>query len=196
MTNLKQVNIGFNEFCGPAVLSILTGKNTDECARAITTVSGKYEVEGVKLYHLLMAAEQLGFTNKSYPAGGTLFGVLIRLAKDNGIYIVTVKRHFIVIEVKDGRAYLCDNHTKSPIDAGHSARLQQQVIAINKVFPKPLPKLLETKFRILKTDSAIYIDKDELYEDTRDNKVMRVGRIMALDSDELNRIIEALKEEL
>ena len=53
MTNLKAVNVGMNKYCGPAVLSILTGKSTDECARVISSINGSYNVAGVQLNDLL-----------------------------------------------------------------------------------------------------------------------------------------------
>lgn len=44
MTSLNPVTQGFNKYCGPAVLSIVTGKSTDECADAISRVTRNYKV--------------------------------------------------------------------------------------------------------------------------------------------------------
>lgn len=137
MTNLKSVNIGMNKFCGPAVLSILTGKSTDDCAHTISSINGHFRVEGVLLTHLLIAAKQLGFDNKAYPASGSLFVTLTRLVNDDGLYIFTIEEHFVVIEVKDKAIYFCDNHTKEPMPAASSARLLQKVVSVNKVFKRP-----------------------------------------------------------
>lgn len=136
MTNLNTV-MGMNKFCGPAVLAVLTGKTTDECARVISSVNGAYKVEGVLLSHLMKAADKLGFDNQAVLGGNTLYSTLVRLAKSDGMYIVTVPNHFVAIEVKEGKAYFCDNHTKEPIPAGSSARLLQQVLNVNKVFKRP-----------------------------------------------------------
>ena len=140
MTNLKSVNIGQNKFCGPAVLSILTGKNTDECARAISKVNGSYNVTGVLLTDLIKAADNLGFNSE--PVMSTLYrtslyGSLVQLVNKDGMYIFTLPKHFICIEVKDKQIHFCDNHTKSPIRAASSARLGQTVVAIHKVTKKP-----------------------------------------------------------
>jgi len=137
MTNLKKVNEGFNKFCGPAVLSILTGKNTDDCAWEISKVSGHYNVVGVQLTDLLKAADRLGFLSHAEVPQGSLYRTLITLINNEGMYIVTVPRHFVCIEIRDREIYFCDNHTKEPIPAASSARLRQRVEAIHKVWPKP-----------------------------------------------------------
>lgn len=37
---MNEVKFGMNKYCGPAVLFILTGKDTDECASVISAVNG------------------------------------------------------------------------------------------------------------------------------------------------------------
>jgi hypothetical protein len=138
MTNLNTANLGMNKYCGPAVLSILTGKSTDECARVISSVNGQYRIEGVELRHLLKAAEKLGFDNKPLAIDGSLYGTLVRLVSfGDGMYIVSVPNHFVAIEVNQKKIYFCDNHTKEPISAAASARLLQRVMAVNQVFKRP-----------------------------------------------------------
>jgi hypothetical protein len=153
LMNLNAVNIGMNKYCGPAVLSILTGKSTDECARVISSINGQYRVEGVLLSHLLRAADRLGFDNQAIQPGATLFGTLTRLANNEGMYIVSLSDHFAAVEVKDRKIYFCDNHTKMPMPAASSARMMQKCLAVNKVFkrpevvipPPPPPKVEEPK---------------------------------------------------
>jgi len=179
MTNLKSVNVGMNKFCGPAVLSILTGKSTDECASVISRINGQYSVSGVQLNDLLKAADKLGFDSIPATKGNTLYGTLVRLANEDGMYIITVPNHFVTIEVANKRAYFCDNHTKEPIPAASSARLSQQVLAANKVIkrfeepeqpkPKPIPvRYIEMRIYIkdgydLLNDIAEAI-KDNIYD--------------------------------
>ena len=146
MTNLKAVEFGFNKFCGPSVLSILTGKSTDECARVISKINNTYDVKGVLLTDLLNAAKQLGFKTTDMNLGQqSLFGALVSIApKGNAQYIVTLTNHFVCVEVTDGKLYFCDNHTKEPIPAASSARLSMQVLFIHKVekdynYVEPLP---------------------------------------------------------
>lgn len=141
MTKLHAVSVGMNKFCGPAVLSILTGKSTDECARVISSINGQYRVEGVQLNDLLRAADKLGFDQKAYDASGSLYMTLTRLVNDDGMYIVTVPNHFVAIEVSEKKIYFCDNHTKEPMPAASSARMLQKVLGVHKVIKRPPPKI-------------------------------------------------------
>ena len=152
MTNLKPVTEGFNKFCGPAVLSILTGKSTDECANVISRINGHYRVTGVLLTDLLMAANRLGFDNKLvYADSGSLYRTLTQLVATDGMYIVTLPTHFVCIEVKEKKVYFCDNHTKEPIPAASSARLMTQVVSVHKVTERPKPpEPVKTEAEILR----------------------------------------------
>lgn len=138
---MNEANMGFNKFCGPAALSILTGKNTDECADAITLVNGQYRVKGVMVHDLMKAGGILGleFTPLLAYGGRSLFFTASTLSKTDGRYLVLIPKHFIVLEVKDGNIQLCDNHTKQPIDLQNSARLMQRVEGVYRVTLKPVP---------------------------------------------------------
>lgn len=137
MTNLNAVNIGQNKYCGPAVLSILTGKSTDECARVISSINGQYRVEGVLLNDLLRAADRLGFDQRSMPVGNSLYGTLVMHSNNDGMYIFTLPNHYVCIEVKNKKIYFCDNHTKEPMPAGSSARMLQKVLSVHQVIKRP-----------------------------------------------------------
>jgi hypothetical protein len=140
MTRLKSVTEGHNKFCGPAVLSIVTGRSTDECAYAISKVSGQYKVEGVTLRDLIKAADKLGFICTETPFGGhTMYSALTSIANKDGIYIVMLTKHYVCIEVASATIYFCDNHTKEPMPAASSARLMQGVVGIYRVTAKPEP---------------------------------------------------------
>jgi hypothetical protein len=134
MTNLHAVNIGQNKFCGPAVLSILTGKSTDECASVISRINGHYNVKGVMMNDLLRAADRLGFSQEKIDVDNlSLYRALISLVNKDGMYIVMVPAHFVCIEVREKKVYFCDNHTKEPIPAASSARLDMKVLSCYKV---------------------------------------------------------------
>ena len=201
MTNLKSVNVGMNRFCGPAVLSILTGKSTDECARVISQISGNYNVVGVLLTDLLRAADKMGYDSVSVAAGNSLYGTLVRLANEDGMYIVTVPNHFVVIEIANKKAYFCDNHTREPIPAGSSARLGQAVISAYKVIKRPEPvkppepKLIMTSYNVIISNNRLCVDRVLLY-DSGDNKKEEMGYIKAKDDKELIGMIRVLKDEL
>lgn len=162
MTNLKPVTEGFNKFCGPAVLSILTGKSTDECANVISRINGQYKVAGVLLTDLLRAADKLGFDQLNITPSGSLFRTLsevCRWANSDGMYIVTFKSHFVCIEIKEKLIYFCDNHTKEPIPAASAARLGDTVVAMHKVIEReklpepPKPILVSSEIKVYKYDN-------------------------------------------
>lgn len=70
---LNKVNNGTakahrNRYCGPAVISSLTGMTTAEAARLLRHVSGKRSITGVSTLHLLQALKMCGIhiTNKTF----------------------------------------------------------------------------------------------------------------------------------
>lgn len=141
MTNLNQVIFGVNKYCGPSVLSILTGKNTDECASAIMAVSGQKVVRGAQVPHILKAVDRLGFDHIRKPLiARSLYGCLCALANFDGFYLIVVPEHIVAVEVKDKEIYFCDNHTEKPIKAEASARLTQEVIDIYYIKERPKPE--------------------------------------------------------
>jgi len=195
MTKLKAVNIGMNKYCGPAVLSILTGRNTDECAKVIRSINGSYEVAGVQLNHLLQAAVKMGFTHEMIPTQGSLYRMLLGLAKREGFYIITVPSHFIVIEVNNKDIFFCDNHTKEPIKAAASARLMQECLACYRVARRAdyvEPEPLKLLFEKLNVDVKNYYDKyhievrrERRYNYAENNNSNLIGVIPSLTREDL-----------
>lgn len=146
---MRSVNQGRNQYCVPAMLSILTGKTTDECEEAIQKVTRNYgPITGVRRDDWMRVMNQLGFVMEKQPVRGySMYGCLVALV-DNGPkhYIVAVPKHVVVIEVtEDKKIWFCDNHTKEPINAASAARLGQKVEEIFTVVPKPTPILVEKK---------------------------------------------------
>lgn len=192
MTNLNKVNIGLNKYCGPAVLSILTGKSTDECAFAIGRVTGNYQVKGVFTNDLLRAADKLGFDQIAYDKSSTLYGTLVRLVNDDGMYIVSLETHFVCIEVQDKKIFFCDNHTKEPMPAASSARMMQKVMYVHKLVkrqetviekpkPEPPPTLEDKKPTVhLLRGGTLEIDESRgviYFHDADGVTVLRICRL-------------------
>lgn len=198
---MHSVNMGLNKFCGPAVLSILTGHSTDECARVIGSINGKYNIEGVELKHLIEAANRLGFDCESINPASTLFGTLIRIANSDGLYIVTVTGHFVAIEVSDKKIYFCDNHTKVPMPAASSARLQQTCKAVHKVVKRREPLLLSSKIvaeKKLTIDDGyctVIINCVTTYDIEKYNRTVMVSRIKFNTESDFNDFIADLTKE-
>lgn len=193
MTNLKEVNFGLNQFCGPAVLSALTGKSTDECAAVISSITGRTVIDAVRRSELLAAFKKLGFNSVEVTtAAGTLFGTLFRLAKEDGLYIVGVPKHVVAVEVAEGRAYLVDNASKTPLVASHSARLMQKVTQIHKLIKIAPPVFLREELRYEVSPYRIRIYKYKIYENPEHNTKIPYGDISFKNVTELDEIREAI----
>jgi len=200
MTTANHVTFGHNKYCGPAVLSILTGKSTDECANVISSVSGNYKVEGVELRHLLEAAKRLGFDSERIEHLFNLYATLVKLSANDGVYIIMVKGHFIVIEILDRKIYLCDNHTKEQIPASSSARLQDKVLAVYKVYKRREPIHIKTttivNCKYVEDDNfEIQIHKHVQYDISEHDKMLLVGKfnLSRQESEQLaTKITEAI----
>ena len=196
--NLNSVNIGQNKYCGPAVLSILTGKTTDECARVISSINGKYTIEGVLLRDLLTAANRLGFDCEEIQPANSLYGSLVRIASQDGLYIVTVTGHFVCIEVKDKKIWFCDNHTKEPMPAASSARLQQTCKAIHRVTKRREPVLLKSKIVAIRhTDEdngeiSIEVSQRHTYDIEKYNRSVLMAWLRFATQQDLDEFITSM----
>jgi len=191
-TNLNNLNQGMNEFCGPAVLSILTGRSIDECAIVIGSIRGNYKVKGVLLNDLLMALDKLGYDQIPTPHGNTLFSTLTMLANEDGIYIVSLRKHYVIIEVLDRKIYFCDNHTKEPINAASSARLGDEVRYIHKIVKRPLKIEVSIQLEVVRTHWTVTIQK-RIRFNYGDDVVIHNGSFQA-SNNELKEITEKLIE--
>jgi hypothetical protein len=198
MPKMQAVNMGMNKFCGPAVLSILTGRSTDDCAYYISKVNGAYSVRGVTTPDLIKAADKLGFASEAAPTGSTLFGTLHKLSQKDGVYIVAITGHFICIEVENKKVLLCDNHTKEPIPVESSARLSQRVEEAHRLWkkpeppPKPVPVLLDKVIQVSQNGWSIDIERLYIYENSMDNRTEYIGELKADTYTDLLEIAEKI----
>jgi len=105
-----------NRYCGPAVISSVTGMNTGEAARLIRSVTRKRKVTGVHTHHVLKCMKLCGieigsrtwtYGLRSSKKRPTLAGWL-KSAKDfrtkGRVFLVIAGNHFQLIE---GRRYVC-----------------------------------------------------------------------------------------
>ncbi len=197
MTSLNSANLGQNKYCGPAVLSILTGKSSDECADVIRSINGQYHVTGVDINTMLKALGKLGFNYLKITTaeGASLYRTLTHMSCVDGIYVIWVANHYVVVEVVKGKIYFCDNHTKEPIPAASSARLHQKVVSaylvIKREEPKPTPKLVNTDYKIGISSNLLFIDKVSYFDDGK-GEAVEIGRIKAETREELDYIINLM----
>lgn len=130
---MNEVSFGNNKFCGPSVMSAILGITTDEAAAVISSITGRKKVAGVYLSDLKKAFESCGcMTADIEVRATTVFGNLFNI-KTEGYYVFMVPGHFIAIEINGSHRYICDNHSRSPINAGSSARLGQKTTHIIRV---------------------------------------------------------------
>lgn len=126
----------FNNYCGPAVLSIFTGARADDCAEEIQKINGKAKVTGVYANDLIQAGRAMGleFAEAIAFEQRSIFwtaSALVRMPPAQ--YLVTIPKHFVALEVRDGNVYICDNHTKTELELQNSSRLSQKVDHVWKV---------------------------------------------------------------
>lgn len=126
---------GKNKFCVPSVMSAIAGISTDEAEAVIKLVTGqKKAVRAVLLIDMIKAFREIGYyCNEREPTAHTVFGCLFTLRKHDGFYIFYVKDHVIAIEVNGDHMYICDNHSKEPVNMSSSSRLGMQVFKIYTV---------------------------------------------------------------
>lgn len=134
---IEEIKQGQNKFCGPAVISAITGITTDEAERVINKVRGyKLDSPVTSIYpsELRAAFEMLGYKTYGIPKskGRSIYFLMLNFSS-NGVYLFYVPNHVIAIEIDGNKRWLIDNHTKKPLTLGSSARLGQRVDAVVKV---------------------------------------------------------------
>jgi len=184
-----------NQFCGPAVLSALTGESTDRCAAVISSINGKREIKAVNTQDLMKAFKKLRFDVTEVPKTGyTLYGTLTGLSlSGNAFYVIMVPNHVVAVEVLDKNIYLIDNHSKTPLPAESSARLSQRVLQVWKVVRKGESKFVGSEIKVEKFNYSIEVHKYNHYEDKNDDTKQYIGCINFKGEEEFQQIIEALK---
>jgi hypothetical protein len=198
---MNRVQTGNNQYCGPAALSIISGYTVDYCAQVIGDIIGKEpsKVKGVHPADLFKAFDKLRIKHDEIqPMGISLFAVASNLHHKIGTYLVTLPKHFVVIEVtNDKQIFICDNHVKEPLNLANSARLSQKVENIWKCYPKPPAKLLQWDLKIVNSFGDNHdIQLHHWFEDSEDNYHTTLGHIrankdqLALIAKELNRYLE------
>lgn len=199
MTNLNNIS-GMNEYCGPAVLAAITGLSTDECASAISRVTGKKEIKAVDMPSLVKTLKNLRCNVEQleplFSGNTTLFRVLTDIHSSPGFYIIGLPKHVIAIEVSsEGKIYFIDNHTKESIPANSSARMMQRVDSIYKIVKKNPPKFIKNRIEIdNRSPNKIYIYSCNFYEDEKDNCKVQLGSFKYTDIREFNEIVYELNK--
>jgi len=131
---MNSIQFGKNQFCGPSVISAICGIGTDEASAILSTITGQKNIKGVYTSDLIKAFNQLGYDCNSVTIPkGSLFSSLFYLHGKDGTYVFMVPGHFIAIELNGNHKFICDNHTKEPINVGSSSRLGMRVQSIFRI---------------------------------------------------------------
>ena len=202
---MNEANMGFNKFCGPAVLSIMTGHDTDECAYRISCVNGQHTVTGVHLQDLMQAGKAMGVQFEMWPymEGRSLFFAASVMCKFKTKFLVIVANHYIMLESDgEGQIFLCDNHTITPIDLKNSARLSQKIVKVVKVdtsnvkppAPKPpKPTFISHKYDVRYAHGLVNVTRQNHMSDNSIEYVP-AGSFQVLSIEDLQEIAFAIME--
>lgn len=112
MVKIKPVNntsSDTNRYCGPAVISAVTGMTTGEAARLIRHVSGQKRVKGSHTFHVLRALSLCNIQNvKTTVVTRPTLAQWLKSSKDvrtaGRVYLIVAGNHFQLVE---GRRYVC-----------------------------------------------------------------------------------------
>lgn len=192
MPTINNVFEGNNKFCGPAVLSILSGKSTDECASAVSSITGNYRVKGVFIQDLIRAGNKLGLAFVMFEPAGSLYGTIVKFINQDGVYLISTETHYVVIEIKDKKVYFCDNHTKEPIPASASARLGAKVITIHKTTVIIKSEYMKTIIDASIINDTVHLFKVQVFQNEKDNIRGSIGTI-DIRNVKLDWVIESLR---
>lgn len=97
-----------NRYCGPAVISAVTGLTTGGAARLIRGINGNKCVMGTYPHELRKALDRCGIitsvVSECSPSDAPTFAQWVKQSRDSGTYIICVGNHWAAIR---GRRYVC-----------------------------------------------------------------------------------------
>ena len=107
--NVNNSTSDVNNYCGPAVISAVTGMTTGEAARLIRHVSGQKMVKGSHTFHVLRALSLCNIQNvKTTVVTRPTLAQWLKGSKDvrtsGRVYLIVAGNHFQLVE---GRRYVC-----------------------------------------------------------------------------------------
>jgi len=202
-----------NRYCGPAVISALTGLDTSDAAATIRAVTGLRLVMGVYEGHLIAALKKYGIEAREVsryqgPARPTLAGWLRGPRKADAVYLIIARKHWQLIQ---GDRYVC-GQSKEVVGFEHKAcAMRARVAAVWELSrqewsdhaTKELPECLK-RIRAVRRKVQELIDdiEDEylnggmtaadslLHRAPRDHLIDAIRAIDRIDGDDLAEIFE------
>lgn len=126
--------VGRNRYCGPGALAILLGLDTDEAAARLRAVTGRRAIRRIGWFAMVLVINQRDA--RAVPCG-VAPGATLRSFADalvfDGVYLVNITGHFVVLRKGDGRIDVADNHTIYPMPLAKFRRLRSRVKGAWKV---------------------------------------------------------------
>lgn len=196
-----------NRFCGPAVLSILTGMTSGEGARLVRHISGSKLVKGTETWEILRALNKCGLMTKRIPVpvemrtvvrkgswiqrGGTYImpkGALTLAGwLKQSVPIRTAGRVFLIVagnhwQIITGRRYCC-GQTGEIVSINHDkVKRRARVTEVYEVLSKPGEKIrIPAEARKPKASSKINPSRRELEQFLKANGIPK-GKLVRYDS--------------
>lgn len=189
---MRAVRQGSNIYCGPAVLSVLTGKTVDEIASILRYITGRREIDAISTLEIEAALKHMRYTFTAVAVDSSMYSLFMQIHSKDGFYLIHLPNHYAAIEVADKKVWFCDNHTKEPMNGASSARLGQRVNRAYKVELKPDPVLVREEIRldVQKYISSIRVDiyRDKIYQVEEDNETQAMGSFQVRNEEELSRV--------
>jgi hypothetical protein len=110
--NVNNSTSDVNRYCGPAVISAVTGMTTGEAARLIRHVSGQRKVKGSHTFHVLRALSLCNIHNRKMTVrtafSAPTLNQWLKGSKDmrtsGRVFLIVAGNHFQLVE---GRRYVC-----------------------------------------------------------------------------------------
>ena len=110
--NVNNSTSDVNRYCGPAVISAVTGMTTGEAARLIRHVSGQRKVTGSHTFHVLRALALCNIHNRKMTVrtafSAPTLNQWLKGSKDmrtsGRVFLIVAGNHFQLVE---GRRYVC-----------------------------------------------------------------------------------------
>jgi len=193
------VNMGQTIYRGPAVLSSFTGCNTDDCAEEVMKIDKSFKVKGVYPDTLMKAGNAMGLEfqeNMAFQGRSLFWAGTVMVKMPPSIYLVTIPKHYIALEVRDGNLYICDNHTKQELELSNSSRLSQKIERVWKVIkvrPYHKPHIVKTEYAAERNGMDISIRKIDTLSD-EGIKIHHLGSFKAASPSAIQDIAFALME--
>jgi hypothetical protein len=136
---MESVIFGENQYCGPAALSTITGKNTDEVSKIMYRFGYRDKEMQIECLKRTLDFLEFDWLEETRFEDMNMISFFMLAVREDATYLVVVPKHIVAIQVKEHKIFICDNHTKTPMNAQGSARLGQRVLKVYRVTERPFP---------------------------------------------------------